>query len=229
MNNASSPVPPGPPPLPKQGPSPLVWVGIACGAVILVLVGLSAMGVGFVKKKIDLYKKNPEKPAAEMLVSVHPDLEIQEHNDEKGEMTIRVKGGETLTARYNEIAKGKFSFKDAQGNVVRLGGKTDLSDVLPWVPKVTGLSDIKAFQNIRDGKAAGFYTGITEEAAEPIETFVKAEAHKLGLSSSAVSSVALGEKGHVTHSYSDSVRELSLNITALDGNKRLITISYRDK
>lgn len=229
MNNPSFPAPPGPPALPKQGLSPLVWVGIVCGSVILVLVVLSILAFGFIKKKIDLYTKNPEKAAAEMLVRVHPDLEILEQNDEKGEMKIRVKGGETLTARYNEIAKGKFSFKDAGGNVVQLGGKSDLSDVSPWVPQVAGLSDIRAFQNIRAGKAAGFYTGNTTEPSEAIEAFVEAEAHKLGLSSSSSSSVSLGEKGHITRSYSDSARELSVNVTHLDGNKRLVTVSYREK
>lgn len=229
MSNAPL-LPPAPPPLlPKQGLSPLVWVGIVLGSVLLVLVVLGILAFGFIKKKVDLYTKNPEKAAAEMLVRVHPDLEILAQNDEKGEMTIRVKGGETLTARYNEIAKGKFSFKDAQGDVIQLGGKSDLSEVSSWVPQVAGLSDIRAFQNIRNGKVAGFYAGHSSDSPEAIEAIVEAEAHKLGLSSSSSSSVSLGKKGHITRSYSDSLRELSVNVTNLDGNKRLVTISYREK
>lgn len=229
MDNASFRTPAPPPPLPKQGLSPLAWVGIVCGSVFLVLLVLGILAFGFIKKKVELYTKNPEKIAAEMLVRVHPDLEITDRNDEKGEMTIRVKGGETLTARYDEIAKGKFSFKDAHGNVIQLGGKSDLSEVLPWVPQVAGLSDTHAFQNIRNGKAAGFYTGISTDTAETITNFVEAEANRLGMSSATNSSVAWGDKGHITRTFSDSLRELSVNVTQLEGGKRLVTVSYRDK
>ena len=229
MNNGPFPAPLPPPPLPKPGIPALGWVGIVLGSVLLVFVVLGILAISFIKKKIDLYTKNPEKAAAEMLVGVHPDLEIVDRNDERSEMTIRVKGGETLTVRYNEIAKGKFSFKDAQGNVIQLGGKSDLADVPEWVPKVTGLSEIRAFSNIRNGKAAGFYAGTTTDAPESIEATVEKEAHQLGLSSVSSNTASFGELGHITETYGDTALELSLNVSNLEGGKRLVTVSYREK
>lgn len=229
MNNGPIPAPLPPPPLPKPGIPPLGWVGIVLGSVLLVFVILGILAFSFIKKKIELYTRNPEKAAAEMLVGVHPDLEIVDRNDERSEMTIRVKGGETLKVRYDEIAKGKFSFKDAQGNVVQLGGKSDLSEVPDWVPKVTGLSEIRAFGNVRNGKAAGFYAGTTTELPETIEAAFEKEAHQLGLSSIASNTVSLGEMGHLTHTYGDTDLELSINIANLEGGKRLVTVSYREK
>jgi len=229
MNNGPFPAPVPPPPLPKPGIPPLGWVGIVLGSVLLIFVILGILAFSFIKKKIDLYTRNPEKAAAEMLVGVHPDLEIVDRNDERSQMTIRVKGGETLTVSYDEIAKGKFSFKDAQGNVVQLGGKSDLSEVPEWVPKVGGLSEIRAFRNERNGKAAGFYAGTSTDTPESIEATIEKEAHQLGLSSVASNTAALGEMGHITHTYANPILEFSVNISNLKGGKRLVTVSYREK
>jgi hypothetical protein len=227
MNTAPYPAPVPPPPA-KEGIPAIGWVGIGCGSLLLIGIVLAVIAVGFLKKKVEGYVKHPEKIAAEMIVRAHPDLEIIHQNDEKGAMTIKVKGGETLTARYDEIVEGKFSYKDAQGNVVRLGGESDLSNVPSWVPKVSDLKGTQAVQTVTNGNATGFYSGTTTETPENLILFFNTEAGKLGLPETSSSSLSVGKK-NLTHTYSDATREIILSVTEVDATRTHINVSYREK
>jgi hypothetical protein len=229
MNTAPYPAPVPPPPSPpKQGIPAIGWVGIGCGSLRVIGIVLAVIAFGFIKKKVEGYVKHPEKIAAEMIVGMHPDLEIIHQNDEKGAMTIKVKGGETLIARYDEIVEGKFSYKDAQGNVVRLGGESDLSNVPSWVPKAPDHKGTQAVQTITNGKATGFYSGTSTETPENLILFFNTEASKQSLPETSSNTMSLGKR-HLTHTFSDSTREIVLSVTEVDETRTHVNVSYREK
>jgi len=159
----------------KKGLSPLAWVAIGCGALILVFVVVSValLGFGFFKAKemVAEFEGNPAKATAEMMVKLNPELELVESDDEAGTITVKnVKTGETMTVDFEDIAEGKISFSTEEGEMsidasegeeggvtftgpegeVRLGAS--LENVPDWVP---------LYPESSEGR--GTYTSETEE------------------------------------------------------------------
>lgn len=124
MNEPSQPVYPSGVPQ-KKKLSPMAWVGIGCGAIVLIGVlvmgGLVAAGGWFVKKQVDKFEDNPTMAAAELIVRANPDLEMVSSDPEKGTMTIKnTQTGETLTVNAEDIQDGKITFTDGKGETVSL-------------------------------------------------------------------------------------------------------------
>lgn len=112
----------------NKGLSPLAWVGIGCGGLLVVgLVALVAVGVFVgmkVKDAVADADGNPERFAAEMVVKMNPDLEIIESGKEEGKMKIRVKkSGEEISVSYRDIKDGKLSIETADGGGVKFDAK----------------------------------------------------------------------------------------------------------
>ncbi len=101
----------------KKGLPPLAWVGIGCGGLILIGIILMLVAGVFISKKakelgVD-FSKNPEKAAAELIVSMTPDLEKVSSDDVAGTITIRMKDGIEKTLTYKDIQEGKFATDQA--------------------------------------------------------------------------------------------------------------------
>ncbi len=112
----------------KKGLSPLAWVGIGCGGLIVLgLIAIVAGGMfvsGKVKQGLADANGNPERFAAEMVVKFNPDMEMVEANDEEGKMTIRMKKtGEEMTFSYADIKEGKFSVTTSGGETIKVDSK----------------------------------------------------------------------------------------------------------
>lgn len=101
----------------KKGLPPLAWVGIGCGGLLLigiiVVIGLGLLGANKMKEMGVDFQKNPERAAAEMVVSMRPDLEKISTNEEAGTITVRNKDGKEMTLTYKEISEGKDLNPDA--------------------------------------------------------------------------------------------------------------------
>lgn len=122
--------PPTPPPPPaagapapepaKKGLSPLAWVLIVLGVILVLLTG-SCVACGVIATRwmgqmAQDFEDNPTKAAAEMVVRMNPDLELVESDDEAGTITVRnVETGEEMTFDFSEVAEGRFSFSDEEG------------------------------------------------------------------------------------------------------------------
>ncbi len=116
--------PPPPPPVGPAGPPPkkglpaLAWVGIGCGAIVILLIvvlaGLGWWGVQKAKQAgIDpeLMQKQPGLAAVKMMVAANPELEMVKVDEEDGIATVRnKKTGDLMTVNLKDAAKGKVSF-----------------------------------------------------------------------------------------------------------------------
>jgi hypothetical protein len=119
------------PPPPPQAPSaqkktsPLVWVLVGCGGLVLLAAIIMLVAGVFVAKKVGSFakdaEKNPGMAAAKMVVAMNPDLETVGTDDSKGTITIRnKKTGEVLTVDFDEVKNGKLKFKNEKGETAEI-------------------------------------------------------------------------------------------------------------
>lgn len=108
----SNPLTDPPAKAPKNGLSPLAWVGIGCGGlVLLAIIVLIIGGIFGAKMMKDLgldLEDDPDKIAAEVVIKMDPAYEKISSDDETGEMTIRDKDGNVMTLKYTDIAESRF-------------------------------------------------------------------------------------------------------------------------
>ncbi|MBK1882441.1 hypothetical protein JIN85_08445 [Luteolibacter pohnpeiensis] len=228
MSDYPTPPPPVPAP-PKKGIPALGWVGIGCGTIIIILVILVSLAVGFCRKTIQEFEKNPEKAAAEMIIRANPDLELVKSDDKAGEITVRRKDGKTMTFTYEQIREGKFSMTDSDGNVTEIGA-SDLSNVPSWVPRVPNAEGkVNAFQNTSDAEISGSYTTESSATPEEIEAFFEAEADKLGFNSHSSSNSTFNDMMTRVSTYSGGKRKLTLTLTSSSGKPLMAQVGYSEK
>lgn len=117
--------PPARPPS-KKGLSPIAWVGIGCGGVLLlIIVALIATGMWGMNKAKELgldFENDPDRATAELVVSMSPDLEKISSDEEAGTITIRTKDGKVMTLTYTDIKERKFMNQETE---VSPAGPTD--------------------------------------------------------------------------------------------------------
>jgi hypothetical protein len=119
-----SPVPP------KKGLSPLAWVGIGCGVLLLIGVlamgGMAVVGGMFVKKQVEKFEDNPSLAAAELIVRANPDLEVVSTDRAKNTLTIRnQKTGETMTINADDAKDGNWTFTNEKGETASINASEE--------------------------------------------------------------------------------------------------------
>jgi hypothetical protein len=190
--------PPAAPPAKKT--SPLVWILVGCGGLILICGIAAAVVVYWGAHKIKGYaqqaQKNPAVFAAKMAAAANPDLEVVSSDDDSGTVTIRnKKTGETLTMNAEDIKKGRLSFKDEKGKEVVFDahtkpGKEGLTissndgsmsfgsgseaEIPGWVPRYPG-AEVQATHLAKNGSEVngGFMAKPSEAPAEVAAYFEK--------------------------------------------------------
>ena len=227
--NQPPPHPVQPPQAPgKKGIPAIAWVGMGCGG--LLIVGVIAVGlvISFFKKKIDDFTKNPEKAAAEMVVSMNPDLKKISQNDETGEMTIRTKEGEEITLSYKDISEGRFMVKDKDGNVTQFGS-TDLTKVPSWVPQATDLKDgVSLYHGETAKEISGQFSGKSTRSAKDLEAELSSKWAASGISSNNKGVTNVNGTSIITLNYSDEKRKLQIVITEKSGSETLVNTFYSE-
>ena len=117
----------------KSGLSPMAWIAIGCGVVILLaFVAFMALGA-FVFKKgkevaqevsgsdslgefMENLEEDPARTAAEMAIRLNPDLEILETDAEKGVISFwNPTTEETWTVDFEDAAAGRFKVTGSEG------------------------------------------------------------------------------------------------------------------
>ena len=118
----------------KKGLSPLAWVAIGCGGIIvvgfvaIVLLGFfifqrgramveEATGSGSVSEFLEEMQENPAKATAETMIRMDPDLDVVATDDDAGTITVRnSRTGEEATLNFEDIAEGRFSMTTTEGD-----------------------------------------------------------------------------------------------------------------
>ena len=239
-NTPQPPVPmaPAQPAAPqKKGTSPLVWILVGCGGLVVVVCLVMLVGGYFVAHKIKGYaetaKKNPAMAAAKIAVTVNPDLEIVSEDDDKGELTIRnKKTGEELTMNAQDIKQGRLKFKNEKGEEVTFEGSGqpgkegfriqsdkgsmtfgggDLDKAPSWVPLYPGG---KAMASASEKTASGVSGHVSLQSADSAEQILGYYERELQ---------AKGFKVEKTSMAGGTVRISNLNAKA-DGGKRTVNV-----
>lgn len=244
MNVPTQPAPPV-----KKGMSPLAWVGIGCGAIIV--LGIIAFGVVgyFVKKQVNRFEKNPTMVAAEIAVRANPDLELVSSDDKTNTLTVRdKKTGEVTTFSAEDAKEGKFTVKsdkgtvtfDAKSGVTATDEKGQTSTFkmgegapqnLPsWVPvypagTIQGTMD----STTPEGRSAAFSVSTADgvdKVADWYESQLKGSGFKVEKNTFATNGTTSG--GTVTGKSDDDKRNVAVILSAADG-KTQAAVTFADK
>lgn len=132
MSNGAPPPIPGSAPA-KKGLSPLAWIAIGCGGLVVVgFIVFIALGAFVFKKGKDMVEEatgtssfeelakkleeNPAKTAAELAIRVNPELDLVSTDDDAGTITFRnTETGEEATLSFEDIAEGRFTMTTDEG------------------------------------------------------------------------------------------------------------------
>lgn len=104
----------------KKGLSPLAWVGIGCGAMVLVGV-LAAVGLGFFavkkgKEFVEEAERNPALATAKIVAAASPTVEVVGSDDAAQTVTLRnTETGEEVTLDFEGIKDGEIAWETAEG------------------------------------------------------------------------------------------------------------------
>jgi hypothetical protein len=243
-----------PPPPKKKGLSPLAWVGIGCGA--LVLIGLIVAGIGVMyvgKKASDLagdFEKNPAMAAAKLAVRVNPELELVESDDERGTLTVRNKEtGEVLTFDLEEIEQGKLSvlteegeetsvtFRSGEGGLEieseqdgttsRLRFGASAGEIPDWVPVYPGTEPASNFISATGEGTQGMFSLTTDDSPDDVLSWYSDEIEDLGMEPERSTFSSAGSRGGLV-----SGEAGGRQVNATVANQRegtLVTVTFSDK
>lgn len=111
----------------KKGLSPIAWILIGCGGLIVLGIVLFVAGVGFVGFKAKQFaqeaEKNPVATIGKAYAMVTPDVEFVSADETTKTITLRdTKSGKTVTISADDLEQGKISFETEDGSI-SIGGE----------------------------------------------------------------------------------------------------------
>jgi uncharacterized protein YneF (UPF0154 family) len=181
----------------KKGIPTWAWVGIGCGAlIIVVLIVMMAVGFFLARKVKDVaadFEKDPALAAARMIVKLNPELEEVAVDEDAGTITVRnTKTGEVITADFQDIKDGKIGFAsgdkkitidasqagetgqltvtDGSGAVVFSAGESSTTKLPLWVPIYPGTEPGSRHSMKTETTVSG---GFEIETADPVSTVLE--------------------------------------------------------
>lgn len=237
-----------PPPPAKKGLSPLAWVGIGCGALLICAVIVFA-AIGYMaKKKLQEFGENPEMAAAQLILRANPDLEVVNTDDEAGTITVRdKKSGEETTLNLSDIKEGRIEIKSDKGSVTMDGtgmtvedekGETSTftagagaGDIPDWVPIYPGGNAQGNFLGTTAEGSSGIVTVNTSDSAEKVLEFYKGKLEGDGYTVQQSTTNSNGEvSGIVSGTTADEKRTLAIVVSPSSGGTgNDAVINYSEK
>lgn len=255
---APPPVAPPPPPAKKKGLSPLAWVGIGCGVLLLIgLVVMLAGGLfvfGKAKEKMGELEKNPTLAGAEMMIRMNPDLELVEKDVEAGTLTVRdKKSGEEYTVDLEDIEEGRISFESGgKRSDIRFGtgegdegvlevtgedgettfrmGGAGATEVPGWVPMYPGTTPEGGYSMSSGGEHTGGFNLVTRDrVGEVLDFYAEWIGDELGVEADRSTYSSGGRDGGiVTGRKADESRQLSATVSS-EGGQTSVLVTYVEK
>jgi hypothetical protein len=251
--------PPQAPPPAKKGLSPLAWIAIGCGGIlvlgVLVVGGLVMAGGLFAKKQLDKFEQNPAVAAAELIVRANPDLELVESDAEAGTLTVRdKKTGEVTTINAEDIQEGRWSVTTKEGTttfdasggeeggsmtVTNEKGETATfsaggdapSDLPSWVPAYPGGTSQGMFRSDSEQERSASFTVQTNDSVDQVLEFYESRLKDAGLSvqKSSFENNGVVAGGTVTGTSDDQNRTVNVIVSTQEGQGTQAVVSYTEK
>jgi len=258
----STVTPPPPPPqaAPIPGPaakkktSPLVWVLVGCGGILLIGLLVLALGTYFVGKKITSFakdaEKNPAVAAAKVMAMVNPDIEIVSSDDEAGTVTLRnTKTGEEITMNAEDISQGRLKFKNEKGEEVTFEthgedgkgglsvksdkgemhfGSGDAASIPAWLPAYPGARPDGTYSARTPDGDTGGYSFETGDSADEVASFFRRELEDAGFSIDSSGKQSAGSTMIANLTASSGGKKVTVAVTQEGGSTRVV-IGYESK
>ena len=249
MNVPNQPMTPAPP---KKGLSPLAWVGIGCG--IIVVLGMIALVAGgwWVKNKAtqyaDKFEKNPTMAAAELAVGMNPELEIVKMDEEKSTLTVRnKKTGEVMTLNAEDAKNGKFTVETKDGKatydssgvkVTGADGKESTFQAgggapqnLPsWLPVYPGGTTQGSFDSTSGEERTAAFSMTTTDPADKVLSFYEQKLKDAGLKVDRTNFDSNGVKSGVVNGTGENpVRQVGVTVGTQDDGSTQASVTFSEK
>lgn len=242
-----------PPTAKKKGLSPLAWVGIGCGVILLLgmiaLAIAAAMGLSWLGGQAKEFEANPAMSAAKLMVRANPELELVEADDEAGTLTVRNKEtGEVMTVGLDEIEKGRIRF-ESEGETVSIGmeegedgqgaftvrdkegketfrvGSGGEENLPPWVPRYEGAEPQGTYFATSGGEMNGGYSFETSDAPDEVISYFDEALLDAGMTETGRSTSSAGGSSFSNLSYEGDGRTVGVMVTS-DGGTTNVIVSF---
>lgn len=249
MNVPNQPMTPAPPP--KKGLSPLAWIGIGCGVLVVLVVVSIVVAGGWLFKKVS---DNPTLAAAEMVIRANPDLEVVDVDRGASTMKIRnKKTGEEITMNADDIKDGKLTFetKDGQatfeasgsgeagsvkvtgpdGQVATFGGGAGAPQNLPsWLPVYPGGTMQGSFDSTSGNERTAAFSVTTTDPADKVLSFYEEKLKGAGLKVDRTNFDTNGMKGGVINGTGENpVRQVGVTVGTQDDGSTSASVTFSEK
>lgn len=229
--------------------SPLVWVLIGCGG--LVLIGVIGLGIfGFwAKSKLTEFSeeasKNPAMILAKGYAMANPDVEITGSDDENQTVTFRdKKSGKEVTLNLEQIKEGKFSFETEEGTTTFSSDEKSLTingpqgqsttwgenaELPTWVPTYPNTKPVGVASVNDDKQMGGMFSMETTDTAEAVVDWYKTKFSEGGYTEKSVTSASseTGTMRSLTARNDQTNQNITLTVTTSDANSgTIIQVTY---
>jgi hypothetical protein len=149
--------------------SPIVWILLAFGVLILLFVGAITIGGIFVVHKArqagldpSLWQRNPGLAATKMLAAANPDAEIVSMDERGGVVVVRdKKTGKTIRMNFADIKSGRMSL-EADGETVSLAATGSGGSGVVEVQSKDGTARLAAGASVKIPSWLPAYSGAKE-------------------------------------------------------------------
>jgi len=185
---AGAPAAPLPAAAAPRKTSPIVWILLGLGVMIVLFVGVLTIGGIFVVHKarqagLDpaLWQRNPGVAVTKLLAAANPDAEIVSLDERGGIVVVRDrKSGKTVRMNFADIKQGRMSF-DSEDGRVSLAAAADGAIQLPaWLPAYSGAHDAGGISASGANGDSGTYGFQTSDAPSAVVSFYEAALKKAG-------------------------------------------------
>lgn len=236
---------------PKKGLSPLAWVGIGCGVLLVLALAVFVVFGFFVKRQVDKFGDNPTLAAAEMVIRLNPELEVVDTDREAGTLTVREKAtGKTMTMNAKDIEEGRISFEteegtfsvdssSEEGGTVKMTGKDGEETTIEagsgapknlpaWVPLYPGGTVEGTFDSTGpDGRNVSF-TVNTSDTPEEVLSFYEAKLEEAGLTVEKSTYQSEGQTGGTLIGTSQDEKQTVQLIVSSDQGETSVVVSFTE-
>ncbi|MFQ5570885.1 MAG: hypothetical protein ACE5G0_14490 [Rhodothermales bacterium] len=241
----------------KKGLSPIAWIGIGCGGLFLIVAIVFTVLITFgIRKGQEFaaeFEENPSKAAAELVISLNPELELVETDDEAGTITFRnTKTGEEATLNFEDIAEGQFSVTTDEGEFTmdaseaaegggvtmtgpegeaHFGASASLENVPDWVPLYPNATGAQGtFSAETNEGLTGIVSSTTEDEPQKILDYYKEklEEDDYEIKGQTTATTPEGMYATIMGELAEKGRTLNVTVTQEKAESQIV-INYNEK